>query len=488
MSERHFDAIIVGAGLSGIGAACHLQRHRPDKTYAILEGRRAMGGTWDLFRYPGIRSDSDMYTLGYSFKPWTRDDAIADGPAILRYIRETAAENGIDARIRYGHRVTRASWSSARARWTLSAETGAAEPVRFSARHLLMCSGYYRYGAGHTPEFRGREDFGGVIVHPQHWPRDLDHAGKNVVVIGSGATAMTLVPAMAGDTAHIAMLQRSPTYVISRPRRDRGAKLLRAFLPDGWVHAIGRWKNIRLQQYFYRWTRRDPEGVKNFLLRQLRGKLGSDYDVETHFTPDYYPWDQRLCLIPDDDLHVALKSGRASVVTGEIERFTESGILLRCGKELAADIIVTATGLELTMLGEIEFAVDGRKVDFHDTWTYKGLMCSGVPNMVHIFGYINASWTLRADIAAEYFCRLANHMDRTGADSVTPMPRERDKGMRARPWIDDFSPGYMRRAMHLFPRQGDREPWINTQDYPRDKKLFRDTRFDDGALVFGKAG
>jgi len=410
MSTEHVDVLIIGAGLSGIGAAYHLHEQCPSKSYLILEGRDAMGGTWDLFRYPGIRSDSDMHTLGYNFKPWREAKAIADGPSILKYIHETASENHIEKNIRYNHQVKSASWSSDKAQWTIEArQNGDKEPVRISCNLLLMCSGYYSYKGGYTPQFEGRELFQGPIIHPQQWPEDLDYSGKRVVVIGSGATAMTLVPAMVKDVEHIVMLQRSPTYVISRPDTDMIANSLRKVLPEKWAYAITRWKNVGLQQRVYKKTRTKPEKVKKYLVDQVRKELGPDYDVATHFTPQYNPWDQRLCLIPNDDLFEAIKSGKASVVTDHISRFTESGILLKSGQTLEADIIVTATGLNMVVLGGIEFTVDGRVVDFADTWSYKGLMYSGVPNMVNTFGYINASWTLRADIIAEYFCRLVNH-------------------------------------------------------------------------------
>ncbi len=485
MMTEHFDVLIVGAGLSGIGAGVHLHRSCPGKRYVILEGRPSMGGTWDLFRYPGIRSDSDMHTLGYSFKPWREAKAIADGPSILRYVQETAAEYGVADHVRYGHRAVRASWSSDAAAWTVEAtraQTG--ETVRFTANFVLMCAGYYSYKKGYTPEFEGQDRFAGTIVHPQQWPEDLDYQGKTVVVIGSGATAMTLVPAMAKDVGHIVMLQRSPTYVVSRPDRDVIANALRAVLPERWAYAITRRKNVALQQFLYRRTRTKPAQVKQKLLDLVRKELGPDYDVATHFTPRYNPWDQRLCLVPNSDLFEAIRSGKAEIVTDQIERFTETGIALASGRELKADIIVTATGLNLVVLGEMQFKVDGAPVDFSQTWTYKGMMYSDVPNLVTTFGYINASWTLRADLTAEYVCRLINRMDARGARQVTPRLRVTDRDMPARPWIDSFSSGYMQRMMHRFPKQGDREPWINPQDYSRDKKMIRSAPLEDGVLVF----
>jgi monooxygenase len=486
----HVDVVVVGAGISGIGAAYHLKTLCPDRTFVMLEGRSDIGGTWDLFRYPGVRSDSDMHTLGYSFKPWKADKAIADGPSIMSYLRETIAENDIAPHIHFGHRVHSADWSSDTARWTVRAEMttadGSVEQREYTCSFLFMCSGYYSYRGGHTPEFVGRDDFGGTIVHPQHWPEDLDYSGKRVVVIGSGATAMTLVPAMAAAAGHVTMLQRSPTYVVSRPDTDAVANRLRKVLPAGTAYALTRWKNTTMQQLIYRQTRTRPDKVRAKLLDMVRKELPAA-DVEAHFTPTYDPWDQRLCLVPNSDLFEALRSGKASVVTSHIDRFTETGIRLTDGSEIEADIIVTATGLELVTLGEIEFAVDGEPVDFSRTWTYKGMAYSDVPNLVSTFGYINASWTLRADLTCEYVCRLLNHMRATATDQCTPRLRASDADMPERPWIDNFSAGYMQRAMHLMPRQGDREPWINPQDYKRDKALFRRSALDDGVMQFTRA-
>jgi cation diffusion facilitator CzcD-associated flavoprotein CzcO len=485
MVPEHFDVIIVGAGLSGVGAGVHLHERCPGKSYLILEGRPSMGGTWDLFRYPGVRSDSDMHTLGYRFKPWRAAKAIADGPAILDYVKETAAEYDVDRHVRYQHLATKASWSSEAATWTVDAlQKDSGKTVRFTCNFLFMCAGYYSYRYGYTPEFEGIESFRGKLVHPQEWPEDLDYAGKQVIVVGSGATAMTLVPAMSKDVAHIVMLQRSPTYVVSRPDKDIIANTLRKFLPGRWAYAITRWKNVGLQQLLYRRTRTHPEEVKSKLLHLVRKELGPDYDVEKHFTPSYNPWDQRLCLVPNSDLFEAIRSGKASIVTDRIQRFTETGIELESGKTLEADIIVTATGLNLVVLGEMQFVVDGAPVDFSETWTYKGMMYSDVPNLVSTFGYINASWTLRADLIAEYVCRLINHMEETGTRQVTPRLREIDRQMPARPWIDHFSSGYMQREMHRFPKQGDHEPWTNPQNYGKDKKMIRFAPLEDGALVF----
>lgn len=485
MATEYFDVVIVGAGLSGVGAAYHLQDKCPGKRYVILEARESIGGTWDLFRYPGIRSDSDMHTLGYNFKPWREAKAIADGPSILRYVKDTAAENGIDRHIRYRHRVKRAAWSTADAAWTVEAErkdTG--ETFQLKCNFLLMCAGYYSYDHGYTPAFKGRDTFKGQIVHPQEWPEDLDYRGKQVVVIGSGATAVTLVPEMAKDAKHVVMLQRSPTYVVSRPDRDKVANFLRKVLPERTAYAITRWKNTSYQQFVYRRTRTHPQEVKKRILDMVRQELGPDYDVATHFTPRYNPWDQRLCLVPNSDLFLSIKSGKTSVVTDQIDTFTENGIRLKSGKELPADVIVTATGLNLVVLGGVTMVVDGKPINFPDTWSYKGMMYSDVPNLVSTFGYINASWTLRADLTAEYVCRLINHMDKRGARQCTPRLRGADRHMPARRWIDGFTSGYMQRVMHLFPKQGDREPWINPQNYRRDKNMMHRAAIEDGVLIF----
>jgi cation diffusion facilitator CzcD-associated flavoprotein CzcO len=482
----HFDVVIVGAGLSGIGAACHLQENCPGKSYAILEGREAIGGTWDLYRYPGVRSDSDMHTLGYRFKPWRAEKAIADGPSILAYVNETADENAIQEHIRFNCRLDGASWSSADARWTLSTKATKAEASTESitCNFLLMCSGYFSYEEAYRPTFEGEEEFEGQMFHPQFWPDDLDYKGKRVVVIGSGATAMTVVPAMAADVEHITMLQRSPTYVVSRPAIDVIANGLRRFLPDRIAYAITRFKNVTLQNWMYKKTRTHPEKVKKVILAEVRKHLGPDYDVEKHFTPRYNPWDQRLCLIPDADLFEALKAGKASVVTDRIDCVTKKGIRLQSGAELEADIIIVATGLELKLLGGVEFSVDGGAVDFAETFSYKGMLFSDVPNLVQTFGYINASWTLRADLTSEYACRVINRMNELGMRQCTAKLRDQDQGMAERPWITDFSSGYMQRRMHLFPKQGDRAPWLNTQDFSADKKMVRRAPLDDGALTF----
>ena len=487
MTSEHVDVVVVGAGLSGIGAGYHLQTMSPDRSYVILEGRDGLGGTWDLFKYPGIRSDSDMHTLGFSFKPWTEAKSIADGPSILKYLKQTVAQFGIDKHIRYGQLVTKAQWSTDDAQWTVTSTdkaTGASNTITCS--FLFMCSGYYSYKKGHTPEFTGRERFKGIVVHPQEWPVDLDYAGKRVVVIGSGATAVTIVPSIADKAAHVTMLQRSPTYMVSRPDHDVLANRLRKVLPAKMAYNLTRFKNTWRQQLVYNKTRTDPDKVKQLLLGGIKMELGAEYDIAKHFTPAYNPWDQRLCLVPNGDFFKAMREGKASVVTDHIASFTETGIQLASGEHLDADIIVTATGLELVTLGEMDFFVDGNQVDFAKTWTYKGFAYSDIPNLASTFGYINASWTLRSDLTAEYVCRLLNHMRKKGVVQCTPRLREQDHNMKERPWIDGFSSGYMQRMMHRMPRQGDHEPWINPQNYRRDKKMFKHSPIDDGVMQFSK--
>ncbi|HEY1629958.1 MAG TPA: NAD(P)/FAD-dependent oxidoreductase [Rhizomicrobium sp.] len=480
---EHFDVIVVGAGLSGIGAAYHLQRDCPGKSYAILEGRDAIGGTWDLFRYPGIRSDSDMYTLGYSFKPWREAKAIADGPSIRKYVRDTAAENHIESKIRFRHMVKRADWSSAGACWTVEAEKAdTKEIVRFTCSFLFMCSGYYAYSGGYDPQFEGRADFAGKIVHPQKWPEDLDYSGKNVVVIGSGATAVTLVPEMAKTAAHVTMLQRSPTYVVSRPAEDAWANRLRERLPAKLAYALVRWRNVLFGMYFFNMARKKPERVKKYLIDMVQKELGPDYDVNTHFTPRYNPWDQRLCLVPDSDLFQSLKSGKSSVVTDTIERFTHDGIKLTSGKELPADVIVTATGLKLELLGGLQVSVDGEAKNLSKSMSYKGMMYSDVPNLASSFGYTNASWTLKCDLTCEYVCRLINYMDARGLGAATP---RRDASIEEAPWLD-FSSGYVQRALEVLPRQGTTKPWKLYQNYALDLVTLRYGKVDDGTLAFEK--
>ncbi|NEU99818.1 flavin-containing monooxygenase [Bradyrhizobium uaiense] len=480
--SAHFDVLIVGAGLSGIGAGYHLQANSPDRSYAILEGRDCIGGTWDLFRYPGIRSDSDMYTLGYSFRPWTEPKAIADGPSILNYVRETARVYGIDKNIRFNHRVVRADWSSADSQWTVEVERGPEKAIeRLTCNFLFMCSGYYKYEHGYTPDFPGIADFAGRVVHPQQWTDDIDYAGKKVVVIGSGATAVTLVPEMAKTAAHVTMLQRSPTYVVARPDEDKVANWLRARLPAKLAYGLSRWKNVLLGMYFYRLCKRDPERVKKLILGGVRHALGPDYDIATHFTPSYNPWDQRLCLVPNGDLFQSLRSGGSSVVTDQIETFTPGGIKLKSGNVLDADVVVTATGLDLQVLGGLEIKVDGAAVDLSKTMNYKGLMYSGVPNLAAAFGYTNASWTLKCDLTCEYVCRMLNHMKANGYAQVTP--RRNDPTVSELPWVD-FSSGYIQRAAARFPKQGSRRPWRLYQNYALDIMTLRFGSLKDEAIEF----
>jgi len=482
MAHDHFDVIIVGGGLSGIDMAYHVQTYCPGKTYAILEARDAIGGTWDLFRYPGIRSDSDMYTFGYSFRPWQSDSAIADGTSIRNYIRDTAQAYGIDRHLRFHHRVKSASWSSADALWTLEIERpGEPAPVRFTCNFLITCTGYYDYAAGYTPDFAGVTTFRGRVVHPQQWPADLDYAGKRVVVIGSGATAVTIIPAMAEKAAHVTMLQRSPTYIVSRPTRDAIGAWLRRHLPVNAAFTLARWYNVLFGLYFYNLARRKPEAVKQWIVTQAQAALGPGYDVKTHFTPRYNPWDQRLCLAPDADFFHAIRSGKADVVTDDIDTFTATGIRLRSGGELAADIVVTATGLKLQLLGGIAVTVDGKAVKFSDTVNFKGVMFSDVPNLAAAFGYTNASWTLKCDLTAAYVGRLLNYMDRHGYAACTP--RQRDPDFTPEPLID-FSSGYIQRSIDQFPRQGNKKPWKLYQNYVRDLIGLRYGAVNDKALEF----
>jgi monooxygenase len=477
-----FDVLIVGAGLSGIGAGYHLQTNCPDRSYAILEGRDCIGGTWDLFRYPGIRSDSDMYTLGYSFRPWTEAKAIADGASILNYVRETASIYGIDKKIRYNSRVVRADWSSVDSQWTVEIERGPEKAIeRLTCNFLFMCSGYYKYEHGYTPDFPGIADFAGRVVHPQKWTDDVDYTAKKVVVIGSGATAVTLVPEMAKTAEHVTMLQRSPTYVVARPDKDKVADWLRARLPAKLAYGITRWKNVLFGMYFYRLCKRKPDHVKNLILGGVRHALGPDYDIATHFTPRYKPWDQRLCLVPNGDLFASLRSGKSSVVTDQIDTFTPGGIKLKSGKMLDADVVVTATGLDLQVLGGIELVVDGTRVDLSKTMNYKGLMYSGVPNLAAAFGYTNASWTLKCDLTCEYVCRTLNYMKANGYAQVTP--RQNDPTVTEMPWVD-FSSGYVQRAVEKFPKQGSRRPWRLYQNYALDIVSLKFGSMKDGAVEY----
>ncbi|MEW6768660.1 MAG: NAD(P)/FAD-dependent oxidoreductase [Pseudomonadota bacterium] len=476
-AQEHVDVLIVGAGLSGIGAAYHLQTKCPQKSFAIVEARENLGGTWDLFRYPGIRSDSDMYTLGYSFRPWVEEKSIAAGPRILNYLRETAAEHGIDNKIRFNTRVVKASWSSGDSQWTVEMEQGGSRAT-ITCGFLFMCSGYYRYDEGYLPQFPGVEKFSGQVIHPQKWPDALDYKNKRVVVIGSGATAVTLVPEMAKDAAHVTMLQRSPTYVVSRPGDDPFARFLRGISPKLAWH-MTRWRNVMMQLYFYKLCRRNPERAKNMILGAAKKELPEGY-VETHFTPRYNPWEQRLCLIPDGDMFKAINAGKAEVVTSAIDTFTKDGIRLADGRELPADIIVTATGLNLQVLGGMQIVVDGKSVDMAQTLNYKGMMFSGIPNMASIFGYINASWTLRSDLTSEYVCRLLNYMDEHRFTQCTPVA---DASVNAQPWVD-FSSGYLTRSEAMMPKQGTKTPWTLTQNYARDIVSLRYGKVDDGVMAY----
>jgi monooxygenase len=483
MESSEVDVLIVGAGLSGICAAHHVQVSCPGKSYALVEARASIGGTWDLFRYPGIRSDSDMFTLGYAFRPWIDANAIADGASILRYVQDTAHEAGIDRKIHFGVSVERASWSSAEARWTVHARNGADGELRsFRCRFLFLCAGYYEYAEGYVPAFPGRERFRGPVVHPQHWTPDIDYADKRVVVIGSGATAVTLVPELAKRAAHVTMLQRSPTYIVSAPQRDPLAQRLRKLLPAATVYAVTRWKNVAFGIVFYNFCRRFPKRAKAWLIRRMSDELAGSADVARDFTPAYNPWEQRLCLVPDGDLFVALRAGRAAVVTDHIETFTERGIRLRSGTELEADLIVTATGLKLKVLGGIALEVDGRRVEMPKAMTYKGMMLSDVPNLAFAMGYTNASWTLKCDLTAEYVCRLLNYMDQRGAAYCCP--RRSDPRVREEPLLD-FSSSYVRRSIDAFPRQGSRAPWRLYQNYLLDRRVLRHAAIDDGTLEFG---
>ncbi|MGH8441697.1 MAG: flavin-containing monooxygenase [Nevskiaceae bacterium] len=482
MSAEHFDVLIVGGGLSGVGGAGHLVRNCPGKTYAVLEMREVMGGTWDLFRYPGVRSDSDMFTLGYAFRPWTEAKAIADGPSILKYIEDTARDYGVDRHIRYGHKVIRASWSSAQAQWTVEAERGATkEPVRFTCSFLYISTGYYDYEQGYLPQFAGAERFKGRIVHPQKWTPDVEYAGKRVVVIGSGATAVTLVPELAKQAAHVTMLQRSPTYIINLPSQDMVANFFRRILPAKAAYFLARWKNVLLSMFLY-WLARSYAGAFKAMIRAgLRAELGKDYPLYPHFTPHYEPWDQRLCLVPDSDLFKAIRERGVSIVTDHIETFTETGLRLKSGRELEADLIVTATGLNMLLLGGAQVVVDGAMLDPPKTMAYRGMMVSDVPNMAFAVGYTNASWTLKCDLVAEFFCRLINHMERHGYRQCTP--RRSDPTIREEPIID-FSSGYVQRSIAGFPKQGSKAPWRLHQNYARDLLALRYGSLDDGALEF----
>lgn len=482
MATEHVDVLIVGAGLSGIGAARHLQMRCPNRRFAIFEGRDRIGGTWDLFRYPGVRSDSDMHTLGYSFKPWALPQAIADGPSILRYVQETAAEFGIERHIRFRHRVVQADWSSADARWTVDAEhdaDGNKQAVTITCSFLLLCAGYYNYEAGFTPEFPHATRFRGRVVHPQFWTEDIEYANRRVVVIGSGATAVTLVPELAKRAAHVTLLQRSPTYMVSQPAEDALANAMSRVLPTMLAYHLTRWKRVLLGLLVFRLCRAQPVFAKAMMLRNVRARVGADYDLQMHFTPRYNPWEQRVCLVPDGDLFEAIKDHRVSVVTDHIQSFTETGIALQSGAELAADLIVTATGLNLQVMGGLRVRVDGKTVDVATTLNYKGVMFSGIPNLASCFGYTNAAWTLKCDLISQYVCRLLNYMQRHQLRQCAP--RAAASSASVEPWVD-FSSGYFARSLHLFPRQGSRAPWKLYQNYLRDYRQLRFGRIADGVL------
>lgn len=502
-TAEHYDVIIIGAGVSGLGAACHLQRECPHKSYLILEARAAIGGTWDLFRFPGIRSDSSLYTYSYDFKPWY-GPAIASAPEILRYLHEVIDENSLAAHIRCGHRVISAEWSTSDVRWTIHAQKTAAQspeaqnpetqneagqPCQFTCSFLFMCQGYYNYEAGYRPTFAGEENFKGLIIHPQAWPKELDYTGKRMVIVGSGATAATIVPAVAEQVAHVTQLQRSPSYylIAEADKDDEMIKQLRALeVPEEWIFGIKRRKDLAESRIFTERALNQPDVVKEELLDATAAILPPDYDIATHFTPRYAPWRERLCLLPEGDLLKAIASGKASIVTGEIESFVEEGILLKSGQILKADIIVTATGIELCALGNIRFAVDGKALNVPDHWTYRGVMLSDVPNLACTFGYIRSSWTLRSDLIARFVCRLLNYMDAAGARQCTPTLRAEDQEMEAKAFIDadDFAPGYMRRGIGRLPKQGNRDPWVNLQDYYVEKDIFPKISFDADVLRF----
>jgi cation diffusion facilitator CzcD-associated flavoprotein CzcO len=484
---EHFDVLIVGAGISGVGGAYHLSQQCPGTSFVVLESLESYGGTWLTHKYPGIRSDSDLYTFGYRFKPWV-GAPIATAEEILRYMGEVIDENDLARHIRYRHKIRSASWSSADRRWTIEAVRGdTGDTVRLTAGFLWMCQGYYRHSEGYTPEWPGMADYQGRIVHPQTWPEDLDYKGKHVLVIGSGATAATLVPAIAAECAHVTLLQRSPTYFITGRNANVLADMLRELdIQEEWIHEIVRRKILFDQRAFTKRSFEEPEVVRNELLAGVRAFLGDDYDIGTHFTPRYRPWRQRIAFIPDGDLFQGIRAGKATVVTDEIDRFTAKGILLKSGRELQADIIVTATGFNLNVMGDIPFTVDGKPVDFAQTVGYRGTMFTGVPNMAWVFGYFRASWTLRADMIGDFVCRLLNHMKAKGASVVTPTRRPSDAGMALKPWVDpeNFNPGYLTRGMHLLPRQGDRPPWQHTQDYWSEAQEMPRADLDDGALQY----
>ncbi|OGA79931.1 MAG: FAD-containing monooxygenase EthA [Burkholderiales bacterium RIFCSPHIGHO2_01_FULL_63_240] len=479
---EHFDVLIVGAGLSGIGAARHLKSQCPGKTFAILEGRATMGGTWDLFRYPGIRSDSDMYTLGYNFKPWTEPQVIADGDRIRNYIQETARENAIESHIRYDSKVTSADWQSDTATWTLTVQKKSGETTQLTCNWLMMCSGYYNYEEGFTPEFKGREDFKGQVIHPQFWPENLDYSGKRVVVIGSGATAITLIPSMTDKAKHVTMLQRTPSYVISVPQFDPMVRVLLKFLPEMTVYKMSRARNNFITQMIFKLSRKYPNFMRKLLLKQVQAQVGKDFDMK-HFTPPYNPWDQRLCAVPNGDMFKVLRKGKASVVTDHIDRFVSNGILLKSGQTLEADIIVTATGLNLRLFGGMTMSVDGKAIEMNQHISYKGVMFSDIPNFSNTLGYTNASWTLKADLIAEYVCRLLKHLDKTG--NRIAVPERKDPSVKPTQLLEMTS-NYVARAEAYLPKGADRAPWKLYQNYALDKEQLHNGKLEDGVMAFRK--
>jgi len=481
MSVEYQDVIIIGAGLSGIGAACHLSKKCPSKRYTILESRSSLGGTWDLFKYPGIRSDSDMYTLGYSFKPWTDPQAIADGPAILKYIKNTAEQFKVTEHIRYNNKVSKIEWDSTAARWTVSVNANGEEKV-ISCNFLMTCTGYYNYENGYTPEFKGRDDFKGTFIHPQHWPENLDYQDKKIVVIGSGATAVTLVPELSKKAKSVTMLQRSPTYVTTLPRDNLILMWFRKFLPDNWIYRFARTRNIGFTIAFYNYCRAFPNSAKRLMSKMAQKELSDTFDMK-HFTPKYAPWDERVCVVPDSDLFIALNEGKAEIVTEEIETFTETGIKLKTGDDLEADIIVSATGLDLQIMGGIEVVVDGKPYDFSQKMIYRGILFQDLPNLGMVFGYTNASWTLKADLVSEYMCRMINHMDTSRTQFAVPVDTESTAHI---PFMD-MSSGYIQRALNKVPQQGDKLPWRLYQNYVKDMFMLRFGKLNDGILMFKNA-
>lgn len=490
MATEHLDVLIIGAGLSGIGTAYHLQKLCPEKSWAIVESRAAIGGTWDIHRYPGVRSDSEMYTYGYNFKPWTDSQVIADGHKIVEYIRETARENGIDQKIRFGVKVISADWSDETAQWTVEMEQtvdGKKKKVKLTCNFLLSCAGYYSYAGGYTPDFPGREDFKGPVVHPQEWPEALDYSGKKVVIIGSGATAITLLPVMAKTASSVTMLQRSPTYMASIPHHDRLSDTLRKVMPDMWVHRFGRARGVLLQRGVFRLAKAQPKLMKTILLGMAKQQLGSNVDMK-HFTPSYNPWDERLCALPNGDLFKAVRNGKAKVVTDHIERFTAKGVKLKSGQELEADIIVTATGFNMQLIGGMQLSIEGKPVDMGQGMAYKGIMFEGVPNAGMIFGYTNSSWTLKSDISAEYICRLMTHMDRIGASKC--MPINSDKNLKTEDFVTASSgaqkASYIQRAIKSMPKQGTKAPWKVYMNYLLDLPVLRYGKLEDGVMEFSR--